>query len=48
MSHPYGACNACHGHMVGPTAGFHGSTFECSQGTPNCAYGQPDTCPHSF
>ncbi len=48
MNHPDGACNGCHGHFVGPTAGFHGSVFECSYGVGDCVPGQPDTCPRSF
>ena len=48
MNHPYGSCNVCHGHSVGPMAGFHGSRFECSSGVGDCVAGQPDTCPPSF
>jgi hypothetical protein len=47
MNHPYASCNACHGHMTGPTAGFHGSRFECS-GDEGCSSVHPENCPPSF
>jgi hypothetical protein len=47
MNHPYGSCNGCHGHSVGPTAGFHGSTFECAV-DEGCSAANPELCPPSF
>jgi hypothetical protein len=47
MNHPYGACDGCHGHSSGPTAGFHGSRFECS-GDTGCDADHPENCPASF
>ena len=47
MNHPYGSCNVCHGHSVGPMAGFHGSRFECAA-DEGCSHGNPELCPPSF